>query len=185
MVIAEGGDNYLIRLGEVADIELAPENVRSFSRTDGESGMSVGIVPQAQANILQVNAAVTKRVAELRSSVPPDINLDINMDNSIFIRESLKEVGKALGLALLLVLIVIYGFIGTLRATVIPAVTIPISIIAAFIVMAALGFSINTLTMLGFVLAIGLVVDDAIVVLENIARRIEAKEPTLLAATER
>lgn len=183
LVIEEGSDNYLIRLGEVADIELAPENVRSFSRTDGEAGMSVGIVPQAQANILQVNMAVAERIEALKSSVPPDINLDINMDNSIFIRESLKEVGKALGLALLLVLVVIYGFIGTLRATIIPAVTIPISIIAAFIVMAALGFSINTLTMLGFVLAIGLVVDDAIVVLENIARRIENKEPTLLAAT--
>ena len=84
---------------------------------------------------------------------------------------------------MLLVLIVIYGFIGTVRATVIPALTIPISIISAFIVMAAFGFSINTLTMLGFVLAIGLVVDDAIVVLENIARRIEGREPTLLAAT--
>jgi multidrug efflux pump len=105
------------------------------------------------------------------------------MDTSMFIRASLREVGKALGLAMLLVLVVIYGFIGTIRATIIPAVTIPISIISAFIVMAALGFSINTLTLLGFVLAIGLVVDDAIVVLENIVRRIEGQEPTLLAAT--
>ena len=96
----------------------------------------------------------------------------------------MAEVAKALGLALALVLVVIYGFIGTIRATIIPAVTIPISIISAFIVMAALDYSINTLTLLGFVLAIGLVVDDAIVVLENIARRIELKEPTLIAATE-
>ena len=183
LVLAQGSDNYLVRLGEVADIELAPENVRSFSRTNGKTGMSLGIVPQAQANILQVNADVAKRIDELQSSLPDDINLSINMDNSLFIRASMKEVAKALGLALLLVLIVIYGFIGTIRATIIPAVTIPISIISAFIVMAALGFSINTLTLLGFVLAIGLVVDDAIVVLENIARRIEAKEPTLLAAT--
>ena len=166
LVLKEGGDRYLIRLGEVADIELAPENIRSFSRTDGEPGISLGIVPQAQANILQTNAAVAARLEELQSSMPPDIHLAINMDNSIFIRESLKEVAKALGLALLLVLVVIFGFIGTLRATIIPAITIPISIIAAFIVMAALGFSINTLTLLGFVLAIGLVVDDAIVVLD-------------------
>ena len=183
LVLAQGSDNYLVRLGEVADIELAPENVRSFSRTNGKTGMSLGIVPQAQANILQVNADVAKRIEELQSSLPDDISLSINMDNSLFIRASMREVAKALGLALLLVLIVIYGFIGTIRATIIPAVTIPISIISAFIVMAALGFSINTLTLLGFVLAIGLVVDDAIVVLENIARRIEDKEPTLLAAT--
>lgn len=183
LVLSQGADNYLVRLGEVAEIELAPEDVRSFSRTDGRDGMALGVIPQAQANLLQVNSDVRKRIEELQSTLPPDVNLVINMDNSIFIRESLKEIGKALALALVLVLIVIYAFIGTLRATLIPAVTIPISLISAFIVMGALGFSLNTLTMLGFVLAIGLVVDDAIVVLENIARRIEGKEPTLLAAT--
>jgi len=183
LVLAQGADNYLVRLGEVAEIELAPEDVRSFSRTDGRDGMALGVIPQAQANLLQVNSDVRKRIDELQSTLPPDIRLAINMDNSIFIRESLKEVAKAIVFALVLVLIVIYAFIGTLRATLIPAVTIPISLISAFIVMGALGFSLNTLTMLGFVLAIGLVVDDAIVVLENIARRIEGNEPTLLAAT--
>ncbi len=183
LVLRRTDDNYLVRLGEVADVELAPENVRSFSRTNGKTGMAVGIVPQAQANILRVNSDVRKRIDELQPTLPADIRLSVNMDNSIFIRASLKEVAKALGLALFLVLVVIYGFIGTLRATIIPALTIPISIISAFIVMASLGFSLNTLTMLGFVLAIGLVVDDAIVVLENIARRIEGGEPTLLSAT--
>ena len=183
LVIMRASDDFLVRLGEVADVEMAAENVRSFSRTDGKTGMSLGIVPQAQANLLKVNSAVARRIDELNPTLPADLRLSINMDTSVFIRESLKEVVKALGLALALVLIVIYGFIGTIRATVIPAVTIPISLIAAFIVMNALGFSLNTLTMLGFVLAIGLVVDDAIVVLENIARRIEGGEPTLLAAT--
>ncbi|MDJ0910668.1 MAG: efflux RND transporter permease subunit [Woeseiaceae bacterium] len=183
LVLAQGEDNYLVRLGEVADIEMAPENIRSFSRTDGVSGVALGIVPQAQANMLQVNTNVAKRIEELQSTIPDDIDLGINFDTAVFIRASIKEVAKALGLAMLLVLIVIYAFIGTVRATVIPAVTIPISIISAFIVMASMGFSINTLTLLGFVLAIGLVVDDAIVVLENIARRIEGGEPTLLAAT--
>ena len=183
LVLLEGADNYLIRLGEVADVELAPENIRGYSATNGVAGTSLGIIPQAQANLLRVNRDVTQRVEELQSSLPSDIDLSINMDNSMFIKASLIEVAKALGLALLLVLIVIYAFLGTVRATIIPAVTIPISIIAAFIVMAALDFSINTLTLLGFVLAIGLVVDDAIVVLENIVRRIEGKEPTLLAAT--
>ena len=183
LVLREASDNYLIRLGEVADIELAPENIRSYSATNGVAGTSLGIIPQAQANMLRVNASVTQRVEELQSSLPPDMDLSINMDSSMFIRASLIEVAKALGLAMLLVLIVIYAFLGTIRATIIPAVTIPISIISAFIVMGALGFSVNTLTLLGFVLAIGLVVDDAIVVLENIVRRIEGREPTLLAAT--
>ena len=183
LVLAVGRDNYLIRLGEVADIELAPEDVRSYSGTDGGPRVGLGIIPQAQANLLAVNSEVIKRLDELQASLPADIGLSINIDNSIFIRASLLEVGKALGIAMLLVLIVIYSFIGTVRATIIPAVTIPISIIAAFIVMAAFNFSINTLTLLGFVLAIGLVVDDAIVVLENIVRRIEGKEPALLAAT--
>ena len=146
--------------------------------------MSLGIIPQSEANILQVNRDVAKRIDELQSTLPDDINMRINVDNSKFIAASLQEVGKALGLALLLVFVVIYLFIGTIRATIIPAITIPISIIASFIVMAWMGYSINTLTLLGFVLAIGLVVDDAIVVLENIVRRIEKKEPVLLAATE-
>lgn len=183
LVLSRGSDNYLVRLGEVADVQLAPESIRGYSRTNGAPGMSLGIIPQAKANILQVNSDVRRRVEELRSSLPEDVNFSVNIDTSIFISESLKEVGKALGLALLLVLVVIYSFIGTLRATIIPAITIPISIIASFMVMAAMGFSINVLTLLGLVLAIGLVVDDAIVVLENIVRRIEMKEPVLLAAT--
>ena len=183
IVLARGSDDYLVRLGEVADVEIAPENTRSFSRTDGLDGMSLGIIPQSEANILQVNRDVRQRIEELQPSLPDDISMQINIDNALFIAASLKEVGKALGLALLLVFVVIYFFIGTVRATIIPAITIPISVTASFIVMAAMGFSINTLTLLGFVLAIGLVVDDAIVVLENIVRRIEKKEPVLLAAT--
>ena len=182
LVLKQGEGDYLIRLGEVADVEFAPEDRRSYSATDGVAGMGFGIIPQAQANLLQVNTDVARRLKELQATMPADIDLAINIDTAVFIRASLLEVGKALAIALALVLIVIYAFIGTVRATIIPAVTIPISIIAAFTVMAALGFSINTLTLLGFVLAIGLVVDDAIVVLENIVRRIEGKEPTLLAA---
>ena len=183
LVLQEAGDGYLIRLGEVADVELAPENVRSYSATDGTPGIALGIVPQAQANMLNVNEAVAERIEAIQATLPADISVDINMDTSMFIRASLLEVAKALGLAMLLVLVVIYAFLGTIRATIIPALTIPISIVAAFIVMAAMNFSINTLSLLGFVLAIGLVVDDAIVVLENIVRRIEGGEPTLLAAT--
>jgi multidrug efflux pump len=182
LVLTKGEDDYLVRLGEVADVQIAPEDNRGYSRTDGVAGMSLGIIPQAKANILQVNQDVRKRIDQLQSTLPEDISLDVNIDLSIFISESLREVGIALGVALVMVLIVIYGFIGTVRATLIPAVTIPISIIASFSVMAFMGYSINVLTLLGLVLAIGLVVDDAIVVLENIVRRIEQGEPTLLAA---
>jgi multidrug efflux pump len=182
LVLKQGEGDYLIRLGEVADVEFAPEDLRTYSSTDGGTDLGLGIIPQAQANLLQVNTDVAARMEELQATMPPDIQLGINIDTAVFIRASLLEVGKALAIALGLVLIVIYAFIGTVRATIIPAVTIPISIVAAFIVMAGLGYSINTLTLLGFVLAIGLVVDDAIVVLENIVRRIEGGEPTLLAA---
>jgi multidrug efflux pump len=182
LVLKQGQGDYLIRLGEVADVEFAPEDSRTYSSSDGGADMSLGIIPQAQANLLQVNTDIAKRLDELQATMPADITLGINIDTAVFIRASLLEVGKALAIALGLVLIVIYAFIGTVRATIIPAITIPISIISAFIVMAGLGYSINTLTLLGFVLAIGLVVDDAIVVLENIVRRIEGKEPTLLAA---
>lgn len=183
LVLSQGADNYLVRLGEVAQVEMAAEDDRNFSRTDGGPGTSLGISPQAKANILQVNRDLIERIASLRSSLPSDISMSVNVDNSYYIAKSLREVGKALGIALLLVLIVIFGFVGSLRATLIPAVTIPVSIIASFIVMQWFGFSINSLTLLGLVLAIGLVVDDAIVVLENIVRRIELKEPPLLAAT--
>jgi multidrug efflux pump len=125
---------------------------------------------------------VKERLADVQKSLPKDISAEINIDNGVFISASLKNVVKALTETMVLVLVVIFLFLGTLRATLIPAVTIPVSIIAAAIVMVALGYSINTLTLLGAVLAIGLVVDDAIVVLENIVRRIEGGEPAVLAS---
>src|SRR5690606_7149301 len=118
----------------------------------------------------------------IRDTLPADITFEVNIDNSVFIRESMRKVMVVLAETGLIVLVVIFLFLGTLRATLIPAATIPVSILAAAVVMSALGYSINTLTLLGAVLAIGLVVDDAIVVLENIVRRIELNEPPLLAA---
>jgi multidrug efflux pump len=177
-------DNYVVRLGDVANVRIEPESDRRLARSDGVPGTSLGIVPQSKANILAVNAAVTEELARLTPSLPSDLKVDVNVDFSVFIRESMKEVIKALGVALLMVLLVIFLFLGSLRATLIPAVTIPVAIIATFMVMAALGYSVNTLTLLGLVLAIGLVVDDAIVVLENIVRRMEQGQPALLAAID-
>ncbi len=183
LVIGRGVDGYLVRLGEVAEVRIGAENDRSIARSNGLAGVSIGIVPQSQANILDISRAVRAEVERLRSTLPKDIQAEVNLDFSVFIAESIKKVGFALTETLVIVLVVIFLFLGTLRATLVPAVTIPVSLLAAALVMAALGYSINTLTLLGAVLAIGLVVDDAIVVLENIVRRIENGEPALVAAT--
>ncbi len=184
LVVGRGVGGYLVRLGEVADVELAAEDLRTISRTDGESGISLGIIPQSTANVLEVAQGVREELTRIRETLPPDMRLDINSDDSIVVSESINEVVHALIVALVLVLIVIYLFLGTVRATIIPALTIPVSIIGASIAMVIAGFSINVLTLLGAVLAIGLVVDDAIVVLENIVRRIELGEPPLIAAVD-
>ena len=182
LVVGRGPDGYLVRLGEVAEVRLASDDDRSLSRSNGAIGLSMAIIPQSKANVLATSNAVKKRLEELQPTLPKDMRVEINIDNGVYIAASLKNVVLALSETLILVLIVIFLFLGTLRATLIPAVTIPVSIVAAAIVMAALDYSINTLTLLGAVLAIGLVVDDAIVVLENIVRRIEAGEPAALAA---
>src|SRR6187399_3693524 len=173
LVIGRGPDGYLVRLGEVAEVRLASDDDRSISRTNGIIGASMAIIPQSKANVLATSNAVRERLAQVQPTLPKDVTIDINIDNGVYIAASLENVVWALSETLILVLIVIFLFLGTLRATLIPAVTIPVSIIAAAIVMAVLDYSINTLTLLGAVLAIGMVVDDAIVVLENIVRRIE------------
>ncbi|HEX6397111.1 MAG TPA: efflux RND transporter permease subunit, partial [Steroidobacteraceae bacterium] len=182
LVIGRGADGYLVRLGEVAEVRLASDDDRSISRTNGIIGASMAIIPQSKANVLATSNEVRKRLAQVQPTLPKDVTIDINIDNGVYIAASLKNVVWALSETLALVLVVIFLFLGTARATLIPAVTIPVSIIAAAIVMAALDYSINTLTLLAAVLAIGLVVDDAIVVLENIVRRIEGGEPAVLAS---
>ncbi len=183
LVLTRSG-NFTVRLGDVAEVRVEPESTRRLARSDGVPGISLGIVPQSKANILAVNQAVIAELDRLQETVPDDIQIAVNVDFSVFVRESMREVIKALSFALCMVLTVIYFFLGSLRATLIPAVTIPVAIIATFTVMAFFGYSVNTLTLLGLVLAIGLVVDDAIVVLENIVRRMEEGQPALLAAID-
>src|SRR5690606_14963137 len=169
---------------EVADVELAAENLRTISRSDGVPGISLAIVPQSTANVLDLANGVKKQLERVLATLPPDMLIEVNIDDSAAVGGSIYEVVHALVAALLPVLVVISLFLGPVRATIIPALTIPVSIIAASIAMAMAGFSINVLTLLGAVLAIGLVVDDAIVVLENIVRRIELGEPPLIAAVD-
>ncbi|MCC7272871.1 MAG: efflux RND transporter permease subunit, partial [Alphaproteobacteria bacterium] len=173
---------YQVRLGEVAQIERGPEDDRGLFRVDGANAVGVGIVRQSKGNTIAVANGVKAEVQRLRDAIPEDIQLVIGYDESIFIDQSIHEVFHALTVAVALVIVVIFIFLRSWQATIIPAVAIPVSVVATFIVIGALGFSINVLTLLALVLTIGLVVDDAIVVLENIDRRIDEGEPPLLAA---
>ena len=177
---AESGAQVL--LGEVARIEIGPEDNRGAYRINGRPAIGLGILRQSTANTLSVANGVKAEMDRIRPTLPEGIDTLVGYDESLFISQSIYEVEHALMIALLSVIGVIFLFLRSVRATVIPAVAIPVSIIASFIATAALGFSVNVLTLLGLVLAIGLVVDDAIVVLENIHRRIEEGEDPLLAS---
>src|SRR5512134_2415586 len=182
LVISRGADGHLVRLGEVADVRLAAENERSYSRLNGEPGLMLQVQAQSKGNTLDIARGVRAEVERMRESLPSGTTLNVSVDNALPIEAALSEVLIAVAFALTSVLAVIYLFLGNLRATLIPAVTIPVSVIASLTVMYALGYSVNVLTLLGLVLAIGLVVDDAIVVLENVHRRHELGEPPLVAA---
>jgi multidrug efflux pump len=180
--VKAGSDGYLIRLGEVATVELGAEDDETEFRGNGVNMIGLGITKQSKANTLEVARAAKAAIEEIQKTLPDNIFIVPSYDSSVFIEASINEVYETLAIAMLMVVLVIYIFLGNLRATIIPAITVPVSLVAAFTVMYALGFSINLLTLLALVLAIGLVVDDAIVVLENISRRIELGEPPLLAA---
>lgn len=175
-------DNYLVRLGDVARIEKTAIENRTFFRGNGVPMIGIGIIKQSQANTIEVAKAAKDLASRLDSFLPNGMKIINSYDTSVFIKNAIKEVYKTLAIAIILVVTVIYLFLGNVRAMLIPAITVPISLISTFIVLFSLGFSINLLTLLALVLAIGLVVDDAIVVLENISRRIENGDPPLSAA---
>ena len=185
LVLARGGDGYLVRLGDVARVERGTAEDRTLFRGNGTSMVGIGIIKQSTANTVAVAEAAKAEVARINPSLPKGMEIKQSYDTSVFIKEAIREVYKTLGIAILLVVLVIFLFLGNLRATLIPAVTVPVSITATFIVLMVLGFSINMLTLLALVLAIGLVVDDAIVVLENIHRRMESYGESRLVAAYR
>jgi multidrug efflux pump len=184
LVIRRGDDGSLLRLGDVARIQIGPEDPRAVARANQRPAISLGIVQLSKANTVEVSSGVRAAMEAILPTLPEGVELKVNFDRADFIKASMREVVKALGFAMALVLVVLYLFLGDIRTTLVPAVTIPICVIAAFAALALLGYSINVLILLGLVIAIGLVVDDAIVVLENIYRRIEQKQPPLLAALE-
>ena len=172
LVVATRGDS-LIRLGAVADVELGPQAVDSSSVFDGLKAVFIGVYGTPSANPLTVIDNVRKAMPEIVAQLPPGMESSIAYDSTVFIRASIKEVAKTLGEAAIIVIVVIFLFLGNFRSTLIPVVTIPLSLIGVMVMLLALGYSINLLTLLALVLAIGLVVDDAIVVVENIYRHIE------------
>lgn len=172
-IVVKLADNHQVRLGEVARVELGSEDERRATSYNGDPAIAVGVIQQAVANPLDVSKAVRAVLPEINASLPAGMQGEIGNDNAVFIEESIRAVFWTIAEAVVLVVLVIFFFLRSFRASLIPAITIPISLITSFALMFAFGFSINTLTLLAFVLAIGLVVDDAIVVLENIHRHIE------------
>ena len=174
--------NYLVRLSDVAEVNLGTEEERYEVRANEEPAIGLGVIKQSKANELEIANGIRAKLSELQSSLPEQVELFIAYDRSRFVDASIKEVFKALAIAMCLVIAVIFLFLRSFWATLIPAVAIPVSLISSFIILDMFGFSINVLTLLAYVLAVGLVVDDAIIVLENIHRRIENGEPVLLAS---
>lgn len=182
LVLAQGDDGYLIKLGDVARVEIGSEEERITFRGNRESMIGVGISKQSTSNTLEVARAANALVDKINPTLPAGMEIKRSYDSSVFIEASISEVYQTLFIAMFLVIVVIYLFLGSVRAMLIPALTVPVSLMATFIVLYALGYTINLLTLLAMILAIGMVVDDAIVVLENIHRRIEEGDSPLKAA---
>ena len=181
-IVVKDANGFPVRLGSLARVEVGPQDERRVTRFNGDNAVIIGIVKQATANPLDVSNELRKLMPQLVGGLPPGMNATIAYDKSLFIDRSIEAVYTTIAEAVVLVVLVIFLFLRTARATIIPLVTIPVSLIGAFALMDLLGFSINTLTLLSMVLAIGLVVDDAIVVLENIHRHIEEGIEPLQAA---
>ncbi|MYL23844.1 multidrug transporter AcrB [Halomonas alkaliantarctica] len=183
LVLAESDNGYLIRLDDVARVEIGAVEERTIFRGNGVPMVGLGLMKQSTANVLEISQGARAEMKRLQNTLPDDMTLGMNFDASVFVSGAIKEVVITLFVSMSLVVVVIFLFLGNIRTTLIPAVTVPIALIGAFAALAMMGFTINLLTLLALVLAIGLIVDDAIVVLENIHRRMqEYGESPLVAA---
>jgi len=172
-IVIKNANGFPVKLRDVARVEEAAADERSAVRLNGREAVAVGVIRQATANPLVLSKGVREMIPRLRADLPDGMTIDVANDNSVFIDRSVKNVYTTIAEAVALVVLVIFVFLRTFRASIIPIVTIPVSLVGTFALMALAGFTINTLTLLALVLAIGLVVDDAIVMLENIFRHIE------------
>ena len=181
VVIKHYGDSK-IYLSDVARVEIGPESDRGFLRANKKSAIGLGIVRQTKSNVLDVANSIKSELELIKPSLPESIDMSIGYDQSKFVNESISEIRFALTVSMILVILIIYYFLSSKTATIIPAVTIPISLIGTFFIIYIFGYSLNVLTFLALVLAIGLIVDDSIVVMENIKRRIENGEDNYTAS---
>jgi multidrug efflux pump len=181
-IIVKQASGYPVRIGDLGRVEIGAASERSTVRFNGKPAVALGVIKQATANPLDLSKALRAELPKVTSELPKGMRASVAYDSSIFIDRSIDSVFTTIGEAIVLVLLIIFFFLRNFRATLIPLVTIPISLIGTFALMFVLGFTINTLTLLALVLAIGLVVDDAIVVLENIYRHIEEGMPRREAA---
>ena len=177
------GPSGLVKLGDVARVEPGPEDERSVVRYSQTDAIFIGIIRQSKANVIEVAEAVHQQLPGVQAALPPGVELGMAFDGTVFIQRSIAEAEETLLLTAGLVILIIFVFLRTFRATIIPAIAIPVSIIGTFAILAALNYSINTFTLLGLILAIGIVVDDAIIVLENAYRHQEElhKDPETAA----
>jgi multidrug efflux pump len=173
---------YITRLGDIARVEEGPDERRRSFHMNGREQIGLALTRQSQANDLDISKQVRRAIDEINKTLPKGTKLEVAVDYSVFTRDAIKEVYITMALSLALVALVNFVFLGSWRAAIIPSIVAPICILSSFMVLAPLGFSINLLTLLALVLSIGLVVDDAIVVVENIQRRIDEGEPPLVAA---
>ncbi|MCZ8256992.1 MAG: efflux RND transporter permease subunit, partial [Polaromonas sp.] len=172
-IVIKNVNGFSVKVRDVARVEEGAADERTAVRLNGRPAVAIGVIRQATANPLDLSKGVREAIPKLKADLPPDVLIDIANDNSVFIDRSVKNVYRTIAEAIILVALVIFVFLRTMRASIIPIITIPVSLIGTFALMALAGFTINTLTLLALVLAIGLVVDDAIVMLENIFRHIE------------
>ena len=175
-------DGTPVRLGEVATVFVGAENDETLVRSEGRNAIGLGVARQSQANTIAISQAVRAELENIQATLPPGMEIFVSSDDAVFIQSSIEEVLTTLAIAVGLVVLVIFFFLGSPRATLAPAVVIPVALIGAVAGIYAFGFSINILTLFALILAIGIVVDDAIVVLENIQRRVERGEPPAAAA---
>ncbi len=181
-IIVRTVNGYPVRVRDVARVDVSSEDDRVIFRINGQSAIGIGVIRQSTANPLEISDAVREALPSISAGLEPGMTLQVAYDTSMFIDRSIAAVFEAIGEAIILVILVIFVFLRSLRATLIPMVTIPVSLVATFALMLVFGFSINTLTLLAMVLAVGLVVDDAIVMLENIHRHVEEGMAPMAAA---
>ena len=182
MVILHGDNKTLVRLSDVAQVFVGAVDDENMFRGNGKNMVGLGVIKQSKANTLEVVRLARKEMASIQETLPVGTTIMNSYDSSVFIQGSIEEVYNTLIIAMVMVVLVIFLFLGNVRATIIPAITVPIALIGSMMTLSWFGFSINLLTLLALVLAIGLVVDDAIVVLENIYTRIENGQTPLMAA---